>query len=91
MYAKFKNWTLFSVASVFEVKIIHIKIVVFRLARHFVLEHITSIYTYIYWRASGASETVFGVDNAKSGICIGYITRWRSVWDLHNRGPKARG
>ncbi len=24
-------------------------------------------------------------------LCIGYITRWRSVWDLHNRGPKARG
>ncbi len=23
----------------------------------------------IYWRASEASETVLGVDNAKSGIC----------------------
>ncbi len=27
VYAKLKNWTLFSVASVLEVKIIHIKIV----------------------------------------------------------------
>ncbi len=24
---------------------------------------------FIYWRASEASETVLGVDNAKSGIC----------------------
>ena len=23
--------------------------------------------------------------------CIGYITRWRSLCDLHNRGPQARG
>ncbi len=33
----------------------------------FVLKHTTS------WRASGASETVLGVDNAKSGICY-----WRA-------------
>ncbi len=31
----------------------------------FVLKHTTS------WRASGASETVLGVNNAKSGICYG--------------------
>ncbi len=24
---------------------------------------------FVYWRASEASETVLGVDNAKSGIC----------------------
>ena len=24
-------------------------------------------------------------------ICIGYITRCRSLRDIHNRGPKARG
>ncbi len=24
-------------------------------------------------------------------ICIIYSTMWRSVWDLHNRGPKIRG
>ncbi len=28
---------------------------------------------YIYWRASEASETVLGLDNAKSGICY-----WRA-------------
>ncbi len=28
---------------------------------------------FIYWRASEASETVLGVDNAKSGICY-----WRA-------------
>ncbi len=27
---------------------------------------------YYYWRASEASETVLGVDNAKSGICYIY-------------------
>ncbi len=27
----------------------------------------------VYWRASVASETVLGVDNAKSGICYIYI------------------
>ncbi len=38
----------------------------------FVLKHTTS------WRASGASETVLGVDNAKSGICYMYI--WMYGW-----------
>ncbi len=33
------------------------------------LKHITSL----FWRASVASETVLGVDNAKSGICY-----WRA-------------
>ncbi len=33
----------------------------------FVLKHTTS------WRASKASETVLGVDNAKSGICYIYL------------------
>ncbi len=33
----------------------------------FVLKHSTS------WRASGASETVLVVDNAKSGICYMYV------------------
>ncbi len=28
---------------------------------------------FIYWRASEASETVLGVDNAKSGICYMYV------------------
>ncbi len=28
---------------------------------------------FIYWRASEASETVLGVDNAKSGICYIYV------------------
>ncbi len=27
----------------------------------------------VYWRASVASETVLGLDNAKSGICYIYI------------------
>ncbi len=39
--------------------------------------HINSIYfvysNLTYWRASVASETVLGVDNAKSGICYIYI------------------
>ncbi len=33
----------------------------------FMLKHTTS------WRASEASETVLGVDNAKSGICYIYL------------------
>ncbi len=37
----------------------------------FVLKHTTSLF--IYWRASVASETVLGVDNAKSGICYIYV------------------
>ncbi len=28
---------------------------------------------FVYWRASEASETVLGVDNAKSGICYIYV------------------
>ncbi len=28
---------------------------------------------FIYWRASVASETVLGMDKAKSGICYMYI------------------
>ncbi len=28
---------------------------------------------FVYWRASEASETVLGVDNAKWGICYIYI------------------
>ncbi len=28
---------------------------------------------FVYWRASVASETVLGVDNAKSGICNIYV------------------
>ncbi len=28
---------------------------------------------HICWRASGASETVLGVNNAKSGICYMYV------------------
>ncbi len=39
--------------------------IVFRLARH-----LCSSTSLVYWRASEASETVLGVDNAKSGICI---------------------
>ncbi len=39
-------------------------IIVFRLARH-----LCSSTPLVYWRASVASETVLGVDNAKSGIC----------------------
>ncbi len=33
----------------------------------------------VYWRASEASETVLGVDNAKSGIC--YLASERSERD----------
>ncbi len=42
----------------------------------FVLKHITS------WRASVASETVLGVDNAKSGICYMYICMWDGTYAL---------
>ncbi len=31
---------------------------------------------FVYWRARVASETVFGVDNAKSGICYVCIYVW---------------
>ncbi len=48
-----------------------------RSLRYFVLlEHITS------WRASVASETVLGVDNAKSGICYMYICMWDGTYAL---------
>ncbi len=41
----------------------------------FVLKHTTS------WRASVASETVLGVDNAKSGICYNmYICMWDGTY-----------
>ncbi len=40
----------------------------------FVLKHTTS------WRASVASETVLGVDNAKSGICYRYICMWDGTY-----------
>ncbi len=35
---------------------------------------------FVYWRASVASETVLGVDNAKSGICYIYIYICMYVW-----------
>ncbi len=44
LYAKFKNWTLFSVASVLEVKI---NSIVFRLARH-LWSSTSLVYIYIY-------------------------------------------
>ncbi len=34
----------------------------------------------VYWRASVASETVLGVDNAKSGICYMYICMWDGTY-----------
>ncbi len=37
-----------------------------------------------YWRASVASETVLGVDNAKSGICYMYVGWY--VCPLNARG-----
>ncbi len=45
----------------------------------FVLKHTTS------WRASEASETVLGVDNAKSGICYiqcMYVCMWDGAYAL---------
>ncbi len=49
----------------------------------FVLKHITS------WRASGASETVLRVDNAKLGICYMYICMY--VWMVRMPFKRARG
>ncbi len=48
----------------------------------FVLKDTTS------WRASEASETVLGVDNAKSGICYIYICMyvWMVLCSLNARG-----
>ncbi len=38
---------------------------------------------FVYWRASVASETVLGVDNAKSGICYMYnICMWDGTYAL---------
>ncbi len=34
----------------------------------------------VCWRASVASETVLGVDNAKSGICYMYICMWDGTY-----------
>ncbi len=41
------------------------------------------------WRASEASETVLGVDNAKSGICYIYICMY--VWMVRMLFKHARG
>ncbi len=49
----------------------------------FVFKHTTS------WRASVASETVLGVDNAKSGICYLYICMY--VWMVRMLFKRARG
>ncbi len=47
--------------------IIHTMLPNYQARSPFVLKHTTS------WRASVASETVLGVDNAKSGICYMYL------------------
>ncbi len=41
---------------------------------------------FVYWRAS---ETVLGVDNAKSGICYIYICMY--VWMVRMLFKRARG
>ncbi len=51
----------------------------------FVLKHTTS------WRASEASETVLGVDNAKSGICYIYICRYVCMDCTYALLTRARG
>ncbi len=38
---------------------------------------------FIYWRASEASGTVLGVDNAKSGICYMYICIYVCMYGLY--------
>ncbi len=38
---------------------------------------------FIYWRASVASETISGVDNAKSGICYMYICIYVCMYGLY--------
>ncbi len=43
----------------------------------------------VCWRASEASETVLGVDNAKSGICYIYICMY--VWMVRVLFKRARG
>ncbi len=49
----------------------------------FVLKYTTS------WRASEASETVLGVDNAKSGICYIYVCMYG--WMVRMPFKRARG
>ncbi len=44
---------------------------------------------YVIWRASEASETVLGVDNAKSGINMLYICMY--VWMVRMLFKRARG
>ncbi len=51
----------------------------------FVLKHTTS------WRASEVSETVLGVDNAKSGICYVYICIYVCMYRLYVCPLNARG
>ncbi len=43
----------------------------------------------VCWRASVASETVLGVDNAKSGICYIYICMY--IWMVRMLFKRARG
>ncbi len=45
----------------------------------------------VCWRGSGASETVLGVDNAKSGICYIYIYVCMYVWIVRMPFKRARG
>ncbi len=46
----------------------------------------------VYWRVSGASETVLGVDNAKSGICYYvYMYICMYVWIVRMPFKRARG
>ncbi len=45
----------------------------------------------VYWRASEASETVLGVDNAKSGICYMYICIYVCMYGLYVCPLNARG
>ncbi len=54
-----------------------LEVKVIRLARH-----LCSSTLLVYWRASVASETVLGVDNAKSGICYMYICMWDGTYAL---------
>ncbi len=49
------------------------------------------VYIFINWRASEASETVLGVDNAKSGICYIYIYVCMYVWIVRMPFKRARG
>ncbi len=40
------------------------------------------------WRASVASETVLGVDNAKSGICYYVLCMWDGTYDIETPFPR---